>query len=250
MAHIERNRTRKGALLMLVGLFLLLGNLGWLDIDLDTIFGLAFAGFWAWIAQRLIQGANRQDQALYFMRLGLAGFFGLISISTLAAALLSDTVDMGWVWSLFWPGIFIASGLYLIMRGRRALEPGYELAASRSVLLGKAVYGRSESILGRSQVNVGIGDVALDLTHGELPLGETVMDVALGIGDVEVLVPRELPVALEAHGGMLNINFLGRQRDLFLSNHFDATDGYDTAAQKVRIVVHAGIGDLDVIRLG
>ena len=50
----------------------------------------------------------------------------------------------------------------------------------------------------RSRYELGIGDLTLDLTAIRFPVGETALDVRVDVGEIEVLVPRD--VAVQAHG--------------------------------------------------
>lgn len=251
MTHETRNNTIWGALIIGFGMLLLLGNLGILQIGADTIFGIAFAGFWGWLATRVVAGADPADRAFYVVRLVLAAFLGLVALTTFIESFFGGGFSIGWLWSLFWPVILIGGGVFLILRSTgHTGAAGTELAASSTAALGKVVYGRNGETLGNTQLSVGAGDVQVDLTHGTLPPGETVIDIALGIGDIEVLVPRDLAVMAEVQAALMDVTFLGRKTEHLLRSEHYASADYESAPRRVRLVVRAGIGDLDVARLG
>jgi len=61
---------------------------------------------------------------------------------------------------------------------------------------------------------VGIGRVVLDLRSVEFPAGDTHVDVKLGIGEVEVLVPRDVCVASDSTVHVGDIDWFGHHSGL------------------------------------
>ena len=55
-----------------------------------------------------------------------------------------------------------------------------------------------------------IGEFDLDLSDTTLSTGETLIDVNVGIGDLTVVVPRDVPVEVDATASAGSVSVLGR----------------------------------------
>lgn len=96
-------------------------------------------------------------------------------------------------------------------------------------------------------IQTGVGDTLIDLSHTILPKKESVIFIRHFAGRVRVLVPYGVEVALRYSVVAGQADFF-EHREPRLINESVAfqTDGYDQAAQKVKIIVSAIAGNLEV----
>ena len=90
----------------------------------------------------------------------------------------------------------------------------------------------------------GIGKLTIDLTTPGLDLDGETVEASLGIGDLEVIVPADTDVDLDAHAGVGNIDALGENEngvDVDLTG-ISGTSG----SQELRLDHEVGIGNVRV----
>ena len=145
------------------------------------------------------------------------------------------------VWGLFWPGLLILLGVVILARSR-TVTPG---TRSVFVLLGD-VRRFGAGPLANEDVWVGIGDMDYDLTQAEIPTGETILRVQGLIGDVKLLMPVGVGLAINASGFITDATVLGQHQDIFLNTYRYTSDDYATAERKVRLDTSFFITDVKV----
>lgn len=90
----------------------------------------------------------------------------------------------------------------------------------------------------------GIGKLTVDLTTPGLDLDREIVVAKLGIGDLEVIVPTDVDVDLDAHAGVGNIQAFGEEEngiDVELSG-ISGTSG----SQELELELDVGIGNIRV----
>jgi predicted membrane protein len=96
--------------------------------------------------------------------------------------------------------------------------------------------------LGRVEVNIGAGEVTMDL-RGE-PKSDYSVQIRGGVGETTVYLPRNAAIAARATKGLGEIDTEGlAERDGMWTNP-DATNG----AVTVRLDVKGGIGEIRLVR--
>jgi predicted membrane protein len=90
----------------------------------------------------------------------------------------------------------------------------------------------------------GVGKLTVDLTADELDLDGAVVEARLGIGDLEVILPADVDVDLDAHVGAGNIDAFGEEENGFDVdvNGISGTSG----SKELDLVAEVGIGNLRV----
>ncbi len=196
-----RRPSRKGVfvvagILIAVGLLFLGRNLGWVDGHLFGILVswqslLVVLGILLLLSRRIVRG---------FLLIGVGGFF-LVPAITGAGA--------GWT-HIYWPVLIVLAGLLLLFgrfgrRGRhrrwghpyRGARPGFSdpitgtedgfvrsgntFGAERYIVLDPVFKG--------GELRNNFGGTVLDLRRTSLPEGDTVIDVELSFGGIEIYVP-------------------------------------------------------------
>jgi len=91
-----------------------------------------------------------------------------------------------------------------------------------------------------------VGDVNLDLTQAEIPLGETLIRVSGFVGNVRLFVPEGVGVSVSSTGLVSDVRLLGQRRDGFLAPIDLVSDSYETAERKVRLEMVFFVSDVRV----
>lgn len=99
-------------------------------------------------------------------------------------------------------------------------------------------------------IQTGVGDTVIDLSYTVLPKGEAVIVTRHFIGNVQILVPYEVEVAI-SHSAIAGHVKIFEQEPLkfFNQNISFQTPHYEKATQKVKIVTSMMTGDLEVKRI-
>jgi hypothetical protein len=82
---------------------------------------------------------------------------------------------------------------------------------------------------------VGIGDVRLDLTEAEVPVGKTSLRIYGFIGDVRLLVPEGLGVSVASTALISDARVLGHKTDTFLGTFYWESEGFEAAERKIQV---------------
>jgi lia operon protein LiaF len=142
-------------------------------------------------------------------------------------------------WALCWPTILVLAGLWLLLRPR--LAGGNQ--AVDVVLIGDLDRGGAWTVRDQ-EFYVGIGDVDLDLTRADIPLGETSIRIYGLIGDVEILIPQGVGITATSTAFVTDARFNDRKQDGFLTPVTFTSPDYDAAERKIRVEVLSFINEL------
>jgi len=96
------------------------------------------------------------------------------------------------------------------------------------------------------EIWIGVGDVRLDLTSADVPVGKTKFRVFGFVGDVDLLVPENVGVSLSSMAFVTEAKVLGQRRQSFLAPVDYASDGYEMAERKVQLTTGFFVGDITV----
>jgi hypothetical protein len=145
--------------------------------------------------------------------------------------------------ALVFPLLLIAAGVYIIVRPRFA-PPG---VAMHVRLLGNIKRSGAWTVLGE-ELWVLVGDASFNLTEAILPPGETVIRVLGFVGDLKLIVPDTVPVAITSIAFLTTSRVFGEKRDTFLAPFETATEGYAAAESKLRFESYRFVTGIKVRR--
>jgi len=151
-----------------------------------------------------------------------------------------------------WPLILIALGIWLLFR-RSHFYTGEKVYIQEGKKHSKAFGDLKIDSSGMDphgmDVEMGFGDLEVNLTKANFSDRENVVNLALGFGDIKVWIPSEIKVSIFASCGAGDIDVLGK-RDDGLGNKVDYRDeGYDSALKKLKILAKLGFGDVKISRV-
>lgn len=104
--------------------------------------------------------------------------------------------------------------------------------------------------LRNASISMMFGDLQLDLSQAQVDPGEYRLEISLIAGDVDVYVPADVEVAVEAEAYAGRLRVFSQERGGVSPAISYESPGYGTAEKKVRIRAYLGAGDFAVARAG
>ena len=216
---------------------------------LFPILVLGVAGIFAW---QLVSGERAGTDSRALLRaagLGgalLAGCFVLALGSGWAAAVGGSAVVAGVV---IVAGIALVAGAVMGRRARWLILPALAIAIPAGIVsaagidghggIGDKVYRPDSPQALQSSYRVGVGRVQLDLRNAGLTPGDHVIKLKAGIGQAELVVPRNVCVTTRAHmgiGGVQSFNHASGGVDV------DWQDGRTAKPGNARVILDGDVG--------
>ena len=180
--------------------------------------------------------------------------FGVILIIFGVLALL-DSLEILSFWSALgklWPLILIAVGIWLLVK-RRRLYWGEKVDIREGEKYSKAFGDLKIDSAGMDphgmDVEMGFGDLEVNLTKASFSDRESLIHLALGFGDIKVWVPSDIKIKVLASCGAGDIDVLGKFAD-GLGKSVDYQDeDYESVQKKLKIFAKIGFGDIKISRI-
>jgi hypothetical protein len=191
----ERPKPIAGIVIVVIGIILLLNNLGATSISIWMYWPVILI---IWGLSAVLTGSKS------FGAITLSALVALLGFVLLGKNLGWFTVNLGMVFKFFWPLLIIVIGLSIFLG--QSLPGKSNLAIMGAVERGK---GHSWNLATGSYLAF-MGGVELDLRSAVIPDGETVLDLTAIMGGVEVRVPSELPVICDGFAILGGVNLLGK----------------------------------------
>ena len=145
------------------------------------------------------------------------------------------------IWAYVWPLFLIGLGIWLLTRSPR--EGRY----THVVLLGDqrrrgAWQVRDENLLSL------IGDVHLDLSSAEVPVGETTLRMQGFVNSIVVRVPDHVGLAITSTAFVTSAYVFGHKHDYIMTPYEMESDNYSEADRRVRLELLYFVADVKVRR--
>lgn len=180
--------------------------------------------------------------------------FGIALILIGILALL-DSLEFISFWSALgklWPLILIGLGIWLLLK-RRHLYWDEKVDIKEGKKYSKAFGDLKIDAAGMDphgmDVEMGFGDLEVNLTKANFSDRDNVIHLALGFGDIKVWIPSEVKVKASASCGAGDIDVLGKTAD-GLGRSVDYQDeGYDSVQKRLKILAKIGFGDIKISRV-
>ena len=166
----------------------------------------------------------------------IGGAITLIGLMFLVGSIFK--VDMG---AFCFPIGLILLGVFLLLRPQLV---GPDKSVLLRLLGDVRRYGDWQ--VADEEIWIGVGNVRLDMTSADVPVGETQIRVFGFVGDVRLLVPEGVGVSVSSTSFVTDARVLGQKRDSFLTPVHFASKGYETAERKVQLEMSYFVGNLRV----
>ena len=142
-----------------------------------------------------------------------------------------------------WPWVVLAGLGALILAALIAAAVVATMFARLGHGVGDKRYAPLTASALRDDYQVGVGSLRLDLSRVDLPPGTTAIHVEAGIGQVRIIVPRDVTVRAKTHVAWGDAELLGHDE----SGHNVRADVGPEDAQ-LQLDTHVGIGQVEVDR--
>ncbi|MGA9348921.1 MAG: cell wall-active antibiotics response protein LiaF [Anaerolineae bacterium] len=166
--------------------------------------------------------------------------FGILIILVGLMFLLGSVFDVD-VGDLCFPAGLILLGIWILFRPR---------LVGPDTALWLRVFGpirrRGAWQVADEEIWLFVGDVRLDMTQAEIPLGETRIRVFGFVGNVRLVVPEGVGVSVSSMAFVTDARVLGQRRDGFLVPVHLTSDDYETAVRKVHLETMSFVADVRV----
>ena len=167
-------------------------------------------------------------------------YFG-VALVVMGLLFLVGTLFQINVWAICWPAGLILLGVWILLRPRM-VSPG----TSAGVWPLGGIRRDGAWQVADEEIWLFVGDVELDLTRAEIPIGETKLRIYGFVSDVDVLMPSSAVIALTTNAFVSDTKFLGEKRDSFLAPVQRSSDNYTSAERKVRLETFFFVADVSV----
>jgi lia operon protein LiaF len=275
---ISINKVMVALLLIGIGVGVLLDNFNVIQFDIGDLFRIYWPLIPIYIGLKTIFDGfkkNRFYSGSWIFHLPVGLIIALIGWNFLAKNLGFNAINLGSIWNFFWPLILILIGLKMLFRNNK--KPFIEVIADqekvynyeeyvtgknedryvddqlrkkrkvyKSSIIGDLTMGKEISDIDELHLWHGIGDIDIDLSKAILSDGEIQISVAGWIGDVDIFVPKELPVQIITNVRIGESQIFDQFEGGLKRNSYYKSFGYDEAYRKVLIKIDLKIGDVRI----
>jgi predicted membrane protein len=141
------------------------------------------------------------------------------------------------------PTVLILAGVWLLVRPRTARLD----TAFTTKLLGD-VRRSGEWQVADEDITLGVGDIDLDMTHADIPAGETRIRASGFVNGIRLVVPRSVGVLVTSTAFLTEARVLDQKYTRFFDASRFASDDYETAERKVHLDLSYFVADVKVRR--
>jgi predicted membrane protein len=92
-------------------------------------------------------------------------------------------------------------------------------------------------------------DVDLDMSDAEIPTGETIIRIFGFIGDIQVVIPKDVGISVFTNAFLLDANIIGQKDQTFMASLKKLSENCDTAEKRIRLESGFFIADVKVQQL-
>ncbi len=175
--------------------------------------------------------------------------------------LLKQTGVIDMPWSAVASLVLVALGLAMIVTARARARSVPLMLLGGALMAGLAIGSSNIGVRGgvgervltprivhaSERYHLGIGDLELDLRHSTIAATSTIT-ADVGVGHLQVRVPPDVGVRVDVDTSFGNAVVFGKNLDVHgKARDSLTTQGYETAAPRLHLILHVGIGQIDVV---
>lgn len=268
-----------GLIFLAFGLVYLLSNFGVIDIDW-SIWDILFT-YWPlilifWGLKELLGGLARMFTRTRRLRGDV--FFGLV-LTVLGVIFQGNKLNWFYIgWGDIFKTLFAIliiyigytlifnpdrSGFVIDLRNKKIKEDWMDeendeynfdvrkrnsIPSKRSMLVGSLNFGRGSWNLEDMRIWMGVGEIDVDLSQAIIPDGESYLELSGLVGDINIIVPEDLAVAIEAEARIGDVYVFGNSQSGIQRFRSYQSENYATSPKKVHILVSLTVGDVTIKR--
>ncbi len=167
-----------------------------------------------------------------------------ISLIALGIILLAANflrIDPG---DVIWPLVMIVLGILLVTRPYLFRVP----EDAKYVFAGDVKLDENWMVEDR-ELRMFAGEVTIDLTKAEFPVGETFLAVRFFAGSIDVRLPASVGLMVTGNAFVIDSDINGEKRDNFFNSLRYMSPGYEEAERQVRLDVSCFACDFDLVQI-
>ncbi len=166
--------------------------------------------------------------------------WGLFFITWGFVALFANIFNFD-VWKIFWPGAIILLGIWFMVR------PRFDDRKGGMRILPIADFKRTgDWKVVDDEIYTFVGDVKLDFTNAEVPVGETHLAVRGFVSEIDVIIPAGIGFSVSSSAVVNQIDLMGdKEERIFMPLNY-SSEGYEAAERKIRLEITSFVVELDV----
>ena len=165
---------------------------------------------------------------------------GVIILSLGLIVLLANLFDVN-VWLVCFPVFLIAVGLWQLIRPSLRIN-GKPVATH---LLGDIRRYGDWNVVDQ-EIWSFIGDVKLDLTQARIPPGKTTIRIYGFVGDVNLIAPADVGIAVSANGFVIDTKMWGTKQERIFGGINQVNSVYNTAECRLHLETYYFVSDVKV----
>jgi phage shock protein PspC (stress-responsive transcriptional regulator) len=191
---------------------------------------------------------------------GAGVLVALVGVVALLEAL--DVWDLSWrialpVGFILAGGLFVAASRWRGMAALGFLTMGLTVATGAGLALGELPWGGGigdhvERPVAAAQLDdryrLSVGSLDVDLSRLSLPPGETRLHASVGIGELVIELPPDVPVEVTGRVQGGNLGVLGEQEDGVDVREHAVDPGFERAPKRLVLDAEVGLGNLEIRR--
>ena len=145
------------------------------------------------------------------------------------------------MWPFLWALLLIFTGVWIILRPR-LISPDVRFLQQ---FIGDVRREGHWSVTDE-EITLFIGDIRLDMTEAEIPVGETHLRTIGFVGDVRIILPEGVGISVTSNAFVNDDWVLGKKYDGFLIPIQITSPNYDTAERKIRLESNHFVSSLKI----
>ena len=145
-------------------------------------------------------------------------------------------------WAICFPMGLIVLGVFFLVVRPPMWEP---TTAGNSQFVGDIVRSGEYTVTGE-EFRLFVGDVRLDMSRAQIPLGETVIRLNGFVYDADLTVPDDVGVTIASNGFVVDTKLGAQHSENFLAGVQLGTANYATADRKLRVIMNSFVGNIRV----
>jgi predicted membrane protein len=149
-------------------------------------------------------------------------------------------VDLGF---LCLPAVLILLGIALLLRPW-LVSPD---TAVRATIFGPIRRSGSWQV-SDEEIWLFVGDVNLDFSEADIPLGETIIRVFCFVSSIRIVMPEGVGVEISPLAFLADVKLLGKKRDIFLAQSRLSSEDYEAAERRIQVQPTCFVADVRVRR--